>query len=100
MRIKNVIPATIHEWGRFREKEENKILKQEYIDNYFISTVFVGVQLNICFEKEEKPHVFETMVFKDDSGIDIYCDTYPTYKEAIAGHEKALQWVKDGCKEE
>ena len=29
-----------------------------------------------------------------------YQERYSTYDEALKGHERAVQWVKDGCNEE
>ena len=41
------------------------------------------------------------MVFSPKGGgNDIYCNRYSTWQEAAAGHEKAIQWIKDGCKHE
>lgn len=99
----NAIPATLLEWGEFLEYQtDRKIVKQEEKDNHRISTVFLGLDhgLREFHERNEnyKPLIFETMIFKN--GTDIYCTRYSTWKEAEQGHEVALQWVKDGCKEE
>ena len=61
---KNSIPATIEEWSAFRSKEENKIVKQDMIDNHLVSTVFIGIDSNYAWSKDydpHKPHIFETI---------------------------------------
>ena len=101
---KNVIPASYVEWIENRDK--NKIIKQEEIDGYFISTVFLGIDHAIhLLNKIEPPLVFETMVFDKDKdayghGYGLYTDRYSTYQEAEIGHKKAVSWVKNGCKED
>lgn len=101
---KNVIPASLFEWGQFFENnEEERIVKKDKINGLKISTVFIGVDHNICrlYDKEEdhELHIFETMVF-DGNMSDIYCDRYATWKEAEEGHQSAIEWVKSGCKDE
>ena len=72
--------------------------KQETVNDKFVSTVFLPVDHNT--RPSGKPLVFETMVFEDENiGIEIYCERYSTYQEALEGHERAIEWVKNGCKE-
>lgn len=92
----NVIPATITEWGKFR-RTHRKIVKQEHVEKYFVSTVFVGIDQSFI---DDELKVFETMVFPNESIQEEYCERYGTYKEAEEGHERAVQWVKDGMKED
>jgi hypothetical protein len=98
---KNAIPCSCREWADQLEqmsKDNNKHIADETIDGKRISTVWLGLNHNI---NDRTPHIFETMVFNgDDYGHDIYCDRYSTYQEAEEGHKKAVQWVKDGCKED
>lgn len=77
-----------------------KIIKQEQIGKYFISTVWLGVPHGMgC-------HYFETMVFltpegaedpRESLGESLDCYRYCTQKEAIEGHlEVVNEWkVKD-----
>jgi hypothetical protein len=93
------IPCSIEEWGNFLEDArgtKRRIVKQEYIYDKFISTVFLG--LNHNWSSKGTPLIFETMIFNDNNGCEEYCDRYSTWDEALIGHEKAVQWVKDGCK--
>ena len=87
---KNVIPATLFEWGEYLQNtHEERIVKKENIDDYVISTVFIG--LNHSYSGIY-PHIFETMIFKN--GESIYCDRYSTWQEAEKGHLKATEGVR------
>lgn len=97
---KNVVPCTIEEWGKLYDenRQAKKIVNQEYVDNYFISTIFLGI--NHSFNEGELT-VFETMVFdKNDNGNDIYCTRCGTYEDALNHHQRAVKWVENGCKED
>ena len=98
---KNVVPATMEEANELLFSD-SRIVKQETINDKFISTVFTCTNYNWDFlNKCLLPLVFETMV--RDEGIDEwtnYKERYTTYNESLEGHERAVQWVKDGCKEE
>ncbi len=91
---KNVIPATLMEWGQFLETDpEFRRVDRTEIDGLMISTVFLGNDHSF----DGRLHIFETMIFNDDISLD-YLERYSTWKEAEEGHQKAIQWVKDGCK--
>jgi hypothetical protein len=90
----NIIPANFMDWSNFLEKRKVRIVKQEKMNDKYISTVFLGLDHSFNGQKLE---IFETMVF-DDAGRYIYLDRYATWKEAEEGHQKAIEWVKDGCK--
>ena len=94
----NAIPATLLEWGEFLETAgKRRVVGRDIINDCRISTVFLGLDHYFCFSDDLLPkiHIFETMVFKNDS--DIYCDRYGTWQEAEEGHQKAIEWVKNGC---
>jgi hypothetical protein len=103
----NVIKADLHTWGEFLENSNGRTsVKQETIGEFFISTVFIGLDHKFSSPEEKlkpdyKPDIFETMVFKrGDFSSEEYCDRYSTWKEAEEGHQKAIEWIKNGCKEE
>ncbi len=88
-------------WANFLENNHTKrIVKKDDIGDMHISTIFIGLDhgFSLLDEKEMddyKPLIFETMVFKNNGGI--YCDRYSTWKEAEEGHQKAIDWVNNGC---
>lgn len=93
----NIVTASLIEWSEFFENINNRIVKQEHIGDKWISTVFLGLDHSW---DESKVEIFETMVFEKNDYHELYCDRYSTWQEALEGHERALQWVRDGCKDE
>ncbi len=94
---KNVVPSTIEEWSIFvgGNLPTNFIhVGDDTVNGLRISTVFLGLCHNFN-PNNNVPIVFETMVFNNDSVI--YMARYTTWDEAIAGHKRAIQWVKNGC---
>jgi hypothetical protein len=97
---RNIIPASLLEWGTYLENtRKERIVKKDHVNGYRVSTVFLGLDHNYD-PSDNKLHIFETMVFKERTLEDIYCDRYATWEEAEIGHARAMQWVKDGCKDE
>lgn len=88
-------PCDLMEWATQLESM-NKHVAYDLINDCRISTVWLGLNHNWG---DGPPLVFETMVFKP-SGSDNYQVRYTTWDEALLGHEKAKQWVLDGCKED
>jgi len=91
-----VIEVDLLTWGIWIGKIKNKRIAQTYIDDYRISTVFLG--LDHRFESEGPPILFETMVFKnsDDDYSDLEMERYSTYSEAEQGHQRMVDKVKAG----
>ncbi len=87
---------TLLEWGSKFEDMDYKIVRQDNIDRWFISTVWLG--LNHSFFRKQPPLIFETMIFLDkgykeyesDDPLHLYQERYSTEEEAIKGHEEAL----------
>ena len=48
---------SLFEWGRLCENLEYKIIKQEHFGRYFISTVWIGLNMN-HFNKSNNAHIF------------------------------------------
>ena len=97
----NAIPANLMEWGEFYKNKKRCRVKRDIINGMLISTIFLGIDNNFYLDDEDhKPHIFETMVFKEGSYLENYCDRCSTWQEAEECHKKAVQWVKDGCKED
>lgn len=95
---KNAAPCNLWEWAEQCEnmrKTRTKHVNCEIINGKRISTIWLG--LDHQWEDDGLPLIFETMVF--DNYEEIYCDRYSTWKEAEEGHQKAVEWVKNGCKE-
>lgn len=94
-----IVPCDRDGWVDLYNTEEGQKRRRvgrDEVEGKEVSTVFLAMDHGYG----GKPMCFETMVFDEDGkGYDIYCERYSTWNEAVAGHQKAIQWVKDGCKE-
>lgn len=89
-------PLQLLEYARLFEDKDYKVVKQEYVGKYFVSTVWVG--LNMAFRRTQGKLIFETMIFlkdeEDEESEDPlrdYQERYGTEEEALEGHEKAVK---------
>ena len=98
LRGKEVVKVnSVMKWAKYME-EENRLLFQEDVGNYWVSTVFLGLDYNFDFSIE--PLIFETMVFiRDAEGVvnysEVYLDRYSNYEETKKGHKKAVKITKE-----
>jgi hypothetical protein len=97
---KHPYKCTLGEWGEWFQNsrgDDKRRVAEDEINGKRISTVFLGMDHNLY--GEGRPLIFETMVF-DEKGNDIWMDRYSTWNDSEIGHEKAKEWVKNGCKDE
>jgi hypothetical protein len=94
-------PMEMMEYARKCYDHDYKILKQEYVGKYFVSTVWIG--LNMMIFRNSPIMIFETMIFlteglscscSDDDLIG-YQERYSTEEEAYEGHEIAVKLCRD-----
>ena len=78
----------LSEWGAWFETADRIVAKTTLPDSKKISTVFLG--LDYSFENG-KPLLFETMVFPEDSYLDLDMERYSTWEEAEEGHKKMVE---------
>lgn len=90
--------CSLMEWGNQLETIDVHVAEDE-INDCWVSTVWVGLDHKMQNWFGGPPLVFETMVF-DKTGNDNYCKRYSTWEEAEEGHQLAIKWVKNGCKED
>lgn len=86
----------LYKWANWFESSDRQVDRTR-IDDKMVSTVFLGIDHN--FWIGGRLLIFETMVF-GDSGEDIYMDRHSLWADAVAGHAKAVSWVKGGCKDD
>jgi hypothetical protein len=84
-------------WARWLEANDStRRIRETTIGESWISTVFLGIDHNVCESIFEYTHptplIFETMVF--GGVLDDERDRYATEAEAIAGHEAMVERVK------
>jgi hypothetical protein len=68
---------------------ERKAVKQENVGIILVSTVFLGLD---HAWNSTTPILWETMIFGGEH--DQYQERYTSHKDALEGHEKALELVK------
>jgi len=72
-----------------------KIIKQEDVGDYWVSTVFLCIDHNWGFREEKRPVVFETMI-KNKDKWENYQERYCTYADALNGHNAVVEKLKQG----
>lgn len=95
---KNVVPCSRDEWNDLYKLDRH--VSNEIINGMNISTVFLGLCHNFnLHDNDRTPIVFETIVF-DKNDRSIYMKRYSTWEEAEKGHKQAIEWIKNGCKDD
>lgn len=88
-------PITHEQWSDLFSNMEYRIVKQEKIADYFISTVWIGLT-------HIRGAFFETMIFHETEGqkdsLDEWMKKYSSLSAAKEGHESAVSMVKDHLK--
>lgn len=77
----------------YEKSKKHKVVKQEHIGPYFLSTVFLWIDHS--FSDEGPPVLFETMLFMDGNFSDLFCRRYCTWDEALAGHEEKAKEIRE-----
>ena len=77
-------PITSQQWGELFTNLDYKVVQQDKVNGYFISTVWLG--MNHAYGLDSPLAIFESMVFNEGSYEDLDCIRYATEAEAKAGH--------------
>lgn len=103
---KSISPCNLEEWSvqveQFHHGNDSLWrVGENFVDEKRISTVFLGIDHGYIYENKT-PILFETMIFDDNNheNYNDYQKRYCNYEQALEGHQKAVDWVKNGCKEE
>jgi len=92
-RIKSVSLMVWAKW--FSRGEKDRIVKQENVGVYWISTVFMGIDHSFGIGTRK---MFETMIFnqaKNGESGEIF-GRCGTYRQAETMHSKAVEFIKSG----
>lgn len=84
--------VTMKEFGDLIHRPGYRRVAEDQIANVWISTIWLGTDYN--FLEAGAPIIFETMIF--GGPYDQQQWRYATEAEALAGHEKAVEWVRFG----
>lgn len=85
----------IHIWAQWCHEAQNRIVKQEDVGEYWVSTVFLGIDHNFGNDGEGIPILFETMMTRRGEWCD-YQDRYATWDEAVEGHDRIVLGILTG----
>ena len=88
------VRCTIKEWGNQRVGYENNIVDQTAVGDFWISTVFLGLDHN--FSGSGLPHLWETLVVKDGNYTDAELERCGgDWWDATLMHLKMVKKVRD-----
>lgn len=82
-------PETVEEYCDFMMREDARRVGSDQVGSFWISTVFLGVDLSIPFLRKGPPLCFETMVFREDEAHDRH--RYSTWDDAEFGHKAIVR---------
>lgn len=84
-------PVTLWEW--VAENEHGKVLRQTFIRQYLVSTIYTGLDFSVS---AGRPHIFETMIF-DMNGGDYNLNTWHHSSLSIAhlNHWYIVRWLME-----
>lgn len=94
----NVVECEQKDWCDLcetKDGQERRRVGWDEVNGYEVSTVFLGLDHGFT----GRPLLFETMIFGkgDEDGYQIRCSTWD---EAVEMHKEAIDWIKNGCKDE
>jgi hypothetical protein len=80
-------------WARWLEDDNHRIVAQEIVAGFKVSTVFLGVDHGL--HGHGPPILWETMIFGPDhkTAFDGYQERYTSRREALEGHDAAVKMV-------
>lgn len=84
----------VMEWAKKYSKEGARVIQQDKVGPFFISTVYLG--LDHRFLQGGPPLIYETMIFHDDSGfMEHYQQRYSRSVVASETHQRIVKVMKD-----
>lgn len=92
---------SMREWMRLWKSHEYRLVKQDSVENYWVSTVWLG--LDHSYTQEGMPIIYETMLFdhsehseqEGNAWMDLLCRRYSTELEALTGHDEVMKEVEE-----
>lgn len=87
------LPMSVDAWSA-KANVKYKRVALTTVRGYMISTVWLGLDHN--FSGKGPPLIFETMVFKGRSHMDLFCARYATEEGARIGHNFVVYAIRRG----
>lgn len=89
----NIIPnKNIEEFRKWSDENKEKLQIETFIGDFRISTIFMGRNHDNFHEGE--PLLWETMIFKNKEVFEDYQKRYSSFKEAMNGHNEAIDKIE------
>ncbi len=94
------VPAEMFVAAKWMEDHPNrKIVKQEDVGDIHVSTVFLGLDHAMFWDKDKTPVLWETMIFGGTHDQE-YQQRYTSYEDALEGHKVAVEIAINSLKTE
>jgi len=87
----DIVETDLMTWAMWFETADRRVAN-DHVGDKRVSTVFLGIDHN--FGDEGPPLLFETMVFGEGSFSEQACDRYSTWEEAVEGHARMVDSLK------
>lgn len=85
----------IDRWAQWWGHTPNRIVKQEWVDNIWVSTVFLGIDHNHGFSDDNRPLLYETMTFSNRRDYDQDMGgRWHTWAEAEENHNRIVGEIR------
>lgn len=91
---------SFRQWGRLSTwggvGRGYKRVAATQVGPYWVSTVWIGIDLGLSLQPDRPPHIFETMVFGDTENLahDLDCHRWATDAQARAGHDEIVTLIR------
>lgn len=85
-----------NEWSEWMHKQnegQGRVVKQEHLVPYYLSTVFLGIDHNFGNTDPKKAVLFESMVFLNKS--EVFIRRYHSWNGSLKGHEKISEFMRE-----
>jgi hypothetical protein len=86
-----LVRADLLSWARWFEDVDNRVVAQECIGDYAVSTICLGFDHN--FFERGPPQLFETAVFLEGQSTDH--QRYATWDQAMLGHQEICERLRE-----
>ncbi len=87
---KTPVSVDLMTWAKWFEAADRKVARED-VGHYWVSTTFLGLDHN--FDDHGPPLLFETMVFKQNSFEEVWCERTATWDEAEAAHRRGVEFA-------
>ena len=81
---------SLKQWGEYTTDHTYKRVGYYEVNNYRVSTVWIGIDMRLGSNDGIPPVIFETMIFPESEWSEVYQERYSTLEQAQEGHKRAV----------